>query len=160
MTKYKVLIVALLSPKWSNHSTRSSTQIRKGKVHKFEVKTQKLSLSIDLREIGESGAWTHLRNFFFGGGYRGLTRNWKSWSILNDFIVGVADFPFYVRIEETHPPDGGTTARSIASAVSGWWQVTKELLCHVYTVSYNLTLDILSKTNFIIKRVFNHRISI
>lgn len=68
MTKYKVLIVALLSPKWSNHSTRSSTQIRKGKVHKFEVKTQKLSLSIDLREIGESGAWTHLRNFFFGGG--------------------------------------------------------------------------------------------
>lgn len=68
MTKYKVLIVALLSPEWSNHSTRSSTQILKGKVHKFEVKTQKLSLSIDLREIGESGAWTHLRNFFLGGG--------------------------------------------------------------------------------------------
>lgn len=81
-----------------------------------------MSLSIDLREIGESGVWMYLRNFFLGGGgYWGLIRNWKSWLILDDFIVGVVDFLFYVRIEEIYLFDGGIMVCLIVFVVSGWW---------------------------------------
>lgn len=46
-----------LTPLFSNHSSQSSTQILKRKVHTFEVKTRSdLRLSIDLRKVGSG--WT------------------------------------------------------------------------------------------------------
>lgn len=58
------IVQAQQSPKFSNHSTQSSTQILKGKVHEFEAKTQTWGWDLTWRNFGDNGAWCDRNNTF------------------------------------------------------------------------------------------------